>query len=262
VRRSGSDDALFPTAEFEGKRLPVALAQFALLAQSNLAQAWRDDAILVAVEVEEHQSSDYALVLSFVSPRDNTGMQVRFTPHDSDMHYFRDVHWGDAPLPPDFVDLKPLLEAARKAGMRGALRKAELRVWKGAGPVWRIFPHGPRGVSFSALTGKRIEGDVTGYVAQYNADWNRAAKLWRKAMNRLGPNKEGYREYCRSHTNFSGCELAGCKWAGAISGPAALGLQSSGACYPDTWIEELNNRDPNRWRVFMQPPPAAWGKVR
>ena len=37
------------------------------------------------------------------------------------------------------------------------------------------------------LIGERIEGDVTGYIAQYEADWDRMGEVWRKALDPYRP---------------------------------------------------------------------------
>ena len=55
-----------------------------------------------------------------------------------------------------------------------------------------------------------IKQDLTGYIARYNADWARAAQLWRQAFGpKSVPEKKcGFNQY----ETFSGCQDATTQW--------------------------------------------------
>ena len=130
----------------------------------------------------------------------------------------KSVHDGSrtasAPLPPTFLDLPWIVEAARTQSFTGALKKADMRVYEGHGAAWMATFDGARtGATFSAETGERIEGDVTGYIAQYEADWNHAGEMWRKALE----------QYRKEDNDENGCDEAvwgtsGCGYRYAVEG--------------------------------------------
>ena len=84
------------------------------------------------------------------------------------------------PLPPHFMDLPDVIELAQSQGVSGILEKAELKVWGEHGAVWRLTMKNRSGGSFSAVDGKRIKGDVTGYVDAYNESWASIAQQWQE----------------------------------------------------------------------------------
>jgi hypothetical protein len=96
------------------------------------------------------------------------------------------VRWGTASLPVLFVDLPVAVRIAREQGMQRAVGTASLRVWapSGAPPVlaWML---GDKTVN--ALTGEIIDFDVTGYIASYNAQWQRAAESLRMLLRSTQP---------------------------------------------------------------------------
>ncbi|MEM8937374.1 MAG: hypothetical protein AAGC77_13300, partial [Pseudomonadota bacterium] len=89
------------------------------------------------------------------------------------------------PLPPEFIDLPVIVNRAALSGYAGAINRAGLRVYpKIGGAAWSLYNRGrQRGKTYAASTGAPIEGDVTGFVDQYNADWAYAAELWRNALS-------------------------------------------------------------------------------
>jgi hypothetical protein len=94
-------------------------------------------------------------------------------------------------LPVLFVDLPTAVRIARQGGLRsGAVSRATLRVWAppGAPPVaaWTIGNLG----TVNAATGEIITFDVTGYVASYNAAWQRAAAALEALIRRTQPRPE------------------------------------------------------------------------
>lgn len=78
--------------------------------------------------------------------------------------------------------------------------------------------------------------------------------LWQQVAASLGSSKDGYKEYCRSLTSETNCRLSGCSWSGGS-------VTTGDLCHPNLWVEELNNRNPDLWKVFLEPPPEAWGQV-
>jgi hypothetical protein len=83
------------------------------------------------------------------------------------------------------------------------------------------FDNSPRGATFSAETGAPIQGDVTGYIAQYEADWNAAGALWSTAMMNYAPKEEkqtasflqGCGSSCSLNNDQASCRRAGGSWS-------------------------------------------------
>jgi hypothetical protein len=97
------------------------------------------------------------------------------------------VRWGTEPLPPVFVDLPAATRIAREDGLTGPVKRASLRVHSpGEAPsvlAWMLHTGGPDGGrTVDGATGDLIDYDVTGYIAAYNAQWEKAAQGLRALM--------------------------------------------------------------------------------
>jgi hypothetical protein len=182
------------TTEQDGSRLlPKDLPEL-MHGATQRAQMWRQDAIPVSLEFQHFDAPNPKLtkgprvVFSFFSPSEGTGLKLTVTTTDVNTFVFsQPVNWGVVSLPPVFVDLPAALRIARENGMKGALESARLRIYSpsGAPPVLAWMVHSSsagRGRTVNGATGEIIDYDVTGYIAAYNAQWERAAKGLRALM--------------------------------------------------------------------------------
>lgn len=243
----------FPSVKVNGVEVPEGLPVLMVSALTTRARAWHEDALPTWIRVERTTSGRYQLTLHFHSPSSAQEMRIRVTEDGISESVHNGSRTMSEPLPMIFMDLPDLVSAARAEGFSGVLKEADVRVHPGHGAAWMAAFDGARtGVTFSARTGERIEGDVTGYVQQYEAGWNEMQALWQQATASLG-GSGGYEEYCRSITTRSSCEMSGCNWSGGS-------LVTGEHCHPDMWLDELNARNPDRWKVFLDPP-DVWGMV-
>jgi len=168
------------------RQLPKDLPEL-LQAATQSAQAWRPDAIPVSLRFSHLEVPNPALRgpeirLYFFSPSDHTGLLVTVAANGTHTSASKQtVNWGELPLPPVFVDLPAAVRIARDNGMSGAINRADLRIWSppGAPPVlaWMVGNK-----TINGATGEIIDYDVTGYIASYNAQWERAARGLRMLM--------------------------------------------------------------------------------
>lgn len=148
------------------------------------ASAWQPDAVPVSVDFKQIDAPNMKgpeIRITFVSPFQFTGMMMLITEKGSQIHEFKNLlDWNGMQLPLVFVDLPTALNIARKNGMKGPLKKAGLRIWNpnGAPPVlaWVLNSGASSGgKTVDAASGQIITFDVTGYIEQYNDQWNQAA---------------------------------------------------------------------------------------
>jgi hypothetical protein len=105
------------------------------------AKQWRQDAVLVMVEVNDYAGNGaFTTQFSFYSPSNQTGLWViTGVPGGSVVKQAGAVNWGTQALPVSFLDLPAALQKARAKGMQGKMDHAMLRVVSG-GPAWEIAP--------------------------------------------------------------------------------------------------------------------------
>ncbi len=123
------------------------------------------------------------------SPSSKGGYQITVRVDGVRTFEFRGpVTWGTMSLPPVFVDLPVAARLAAANGMRGPVSRASLRVYAptGAPPVlaWLMQPGAGAGRTLNGTTGEIINFDVTGYIARYNEQWQRAARGLRALLSR------------------------------------------------------------------------------
>jgi len=182
-----ASSALMMSTQTDGSHLlPKDLPQLMKVAMQR-ARQWHADAIPVLIEFQHQDAPNPAMRgpeirLSFLSPSQGTGLHVTVTTAGARTFAFNQkVNWGTLALPPIFLDLPAAVRIARKNGMKGPLNRANLKIWtpSGAPPVlaWMV---GDKTVN--GATGEIIAFDVTGYVARYNAQWERAAQGLRALM--------------------------------------------------------------------------------
>ena len=113
---------------------------------------------------------------SFVSPSDGTGQTITVTPSGASTFTFKQrVTWGSLSLLPAFVDLPHAARIAVEHGAAAPIDGATLRIWSpGKAPPVLAWMLGNK--TLEGTTGEIIDFDVTGYVAQYNEQWERAAR--------------------------------------------------------------------------------------
>lgn len=230
TRKQGAPN--FPSVAINGASIPKGLPVLMASALAAEAQPWREDALPTWIRVERMKSGRYQITLHFFSPSATEEMRITVTEYGIS----KSVHDGSrtvsAPMSPNFMDLPRIVEAAGAQGFKGALKKADVRDYKGYGPAWMtVFAGARTGATFSATTGKRINADVTGYVAQYEADWNHAGALWRKALA----------QYRKEDNDNHGCDeavwgVSGCGYRYAVEGwkrncSVSGGKWYSGGCH-------------------------------
>lgn len=127
----------------------------------GVADDWRPDAFLVALRIRKDgwpNKDAFYVELSFYSPSEGTGLWISSHLTKTRVREAGTVNWGTDRLPDRFVDFPEALQSARKAGMRGLVSRAELRVdsARGGTPVWRVTPelHGQAVAPIDATSGK------------------------------------------------------------------------------------------------------------
>jgi hypothetical protein len=146
----------------------------------------------VSLEVQEREAPNPrmrgpAVRISLLSLSAGTGLQITVSAEDvRTWEVNQAVRWGTTSLPVLFVDLPLAVRIAREKGMQRAVGNASLRVWAppGAPPVvaWMVG-----GKTVNAVTGQIIDFDVTGYIARYNAQWQRAAESLSMLLRSIQP---------------------------------------------------------------------------
>lgn len=162
-------------------------------AATQRARTWQRDAVPVSLEFEYRDAPNPSMrgptaVIQFFSADTGTGLRAIATPQGLQTSPVnQQVRWGTRSLPVLFLDLPEAVRVARQSGLSsGPVSRATLRVWAppGAPPIvaWMI---GNRTVN--AATGDIIPFDVTGYVASYNAAWQRASAALEALIRRTQP---------------------------------------------------------------------------
>jgi len=164
-------------------------------AATQRARTWQRDAIPVSIEFEYRNAPNPsvrgpAVVILFLSPGAGTGLRATVTPKGlQTTPVNQQVRWGTRSLPVLFVDLPDAIRIARQNGLAGGpVSRAGLRVWAPSGaPAVAAWMIGNRTVN--AAAGEIITFDVTGYVASYNAAWQRAATALEALVRRTQPRR-------------------------------------------------------------------------
>jgi hypothetical protein len=189
-----SADLVLMTQPEAGRALAKDLPRL-VHAATQRARTWQRDAIPVSIDFEYRDAPNPsvrgpAVVILFLSPSVGTGLRATVTPQGLQTSQVnQQVRWGTRSLPVLFIDLPDVVRIARQNGLRsGPVSRAGLRVWapSGAPPVaaWRIVNR-----TVNAATGDIITFDVTGYVASYNAAWQRAATGLEALVRRTQPRR-------------------------------------------------------------------------
>ncbi|HPE32449.1 MAG TPA: hypothetical protein PLV61_14760 [Parvularculaceae bacterium] len=173
-----------PTEMAGGLAAPAALPEIAVQALM-LARERNPSVDVRKVDVEQYLPGAFKLDFYMMAP-DRSGVVVTMDPYHIRVKEFAQAYWGDHALPVAFIDLPKATEIAVANGLVGDMTKADLGNWSGKGAYWRVFSHAGA-VTVNAVNGEVMKGDVTGYVEQYNADWDRALKLLAEAIKKSQP---------------------------------------------------------------------------
>lgn len=179
---------VLPVIEVSGQVLPSGLPELAVRARA-VAQGWRPDAVLVGIELEQRDSHQWngkdEVELRFSSPASGGGL-VMTVATDGTRFFAHDVaDWGSNGIPDGFLDLPTAWAIARQHRLEPPLARADLRPWQpGDAPIlaWQLSSRrGARqGVSLDGVSGMLLEGDLSGYIAAYNAQWQAASEGLRR----------------------------------------------------------------------------------
>ncbi|MEM9287756.1 MAG: hypothetical protein AAGA36_05410 [Pseudomonadota bacterium] len=213
-----------PVMDHFGQHLPGDLpAKIAELMAD--AQRWQSDAVPTSIRLKALQNGEFETVLTVFAPSSQAIMRMTITPFDMATSIHDGKRASQTPLPPDVLDLPLILIKAGEDNAAGILSKADLKVWGDYGPIWRLTFSPQQAASFSAVNGEKIEADVTGFIAQYNADWAAAGALWHKALEQYRQRPEddydlGSDEYkpdcnisCGVYDSRLSCTKAGGDWS-------------------------------------------------
>jgi hypothetical protein len=121
--------------------------------------------------------------LNFFSPSSGLGLWITVSTEGTT--FFGASRGGGIAIPNGFLDLPQAWAVARQYGVRPPLEQAMLRVWtpQGSEPVlaWTVSGTGA-GINIDGVLGNRLEGDLSGYVAAYNAQWEAAIAGLRRLL--------------------------------------------------------------------------------
>jgi hypothetical protein len=120
--------------------VPSKIPQQAFAAMAK-AKLWRQDAILVMVEVNDYSGTgNFTIKFSFYSPADRTGLWViASAPGSSMISEAGAVNWDTQAIPALFLDLPEAVQKARALGMLGKMDHATLLATS-SGLDWEIAP--------------------------------------------------------------------------------------------------------------------------
>lgn len=159
------------------QRVPAGLRLLVTIEAANAREQWHADAIPVALRVlpqlPAHTTVFFKVTLRLYSPSTGAARDVTFSRYTRETRDFQAANVETHPITINFIDLPAAIASARGDGMRGPLRRAEIRGWKDFGAVWWIVG-GKGGYQVAAATGKIIHGDVSSYILHYNAQWDQA----------------------------------------------------------------------------------------
>ncbi|MEM7023797.1 MAG: hypothetical protein AAF637_14570 [Pseudomonadota bacterium] len=157
-------------------------------AARGLARSWQPDALLARVDYDRPsgtRATPPEVELFFFSPSSGLGLWVNVS--TAGTSFFGASRADGLAIPNGFLDLPQAWTIARQYGVAPPLERALLRVWtpEGGEPVlaWSISGNGAA-ANIDATEGNRLEGDLSGYVAAYNAQWQEAVAGLRRLLAR------------------------------------------------------------------------------
>lgn len=176
-----------PVASINAQLIPSKVPAVTDAARA-LARRWQPDALLARIEYDRPDSPNPqppSIKLFFFSPA--TGLGLWVTVAADGTSFFGASRASGLAIPNGFLDLPEAWTVARQYGVAPPLERAMLRVWtpQGGEPVlaWALSGNGGA-VNIDAAQGHRLEGDLSGYVAAYNAQWQEATAGLRRLLAR------------------------------------------------------------------------------
>ena len=194
------------TAAISGQLVPTGIPAITDAARA-LARRWQPDALLSMIDYERPDSPNPqppAVRLSFFSPATGLGLWIRGS--SAGTSFSGASRGGGSAIPNGFLDLPQAWAVARQHGVQPPLERAVLRVWtpEGSAPVlaWTVSGAGS-GINLDGVEGNRLEGDLSGYVAAYNAQWETAVAGLRRLLARPHSSSPGFSDFGGSDTSSS-----------------------------------------------------------
>lgn len=174
-------------ADTDHQLVPAGIPQITDEAR-RLARVWRDDALLSAIDYKTStglNTQPPSVRLRFFSPSAGQGMQISVGTNGTG--FFATSSSRELAIPNGFLDLPEAWMVATQNGVSSPIKRASLRVWQQSGhqPVlaWTINGNASS-VNIDAVNGTRLPGDLSGYVAAYNAQWEAARAGLRRLLAR------------------------------------------------------------------------------
>ncbi|MCB2090875.1 MAG: hypothetical protein KDF58_05450 [Alphaproteobacteria bacterium] len=205
----------FRTVEIDDRFIPAEIEQLMLTALQNESQGSYSDIIPTGIDINELKNGQYQINFTFLSSSNNKMLNIRVKPYDLSVKITDNTGFRQIPITSGFLDFPEIISAAKKAGLKGPVKRADLKAYGKYGAVWFINTPG-QAANISAATGEHIKEDVTGYIANYEADWNHAAQIWAEVMakyTKKDDKDEGFWSKDHSkYTNSASCNQNGGVW--------------------------------------------------
>jgi hypothetical protein len=175
------------TAAINSQLVPIGVPAITAAARA-LARRWQPDALLGMIDYQRPDGPNPpppSVRLSFFSPASGLGLWI--TVSSEGASFFGASRGGGSAIPNGFLDLPQAWAVARQYGVQPPLERATLQVWTpgGSAPVLAWSLSGARGgVNIDGVEGDLLEGDLSGYIAAYNAQWEAAIAGLRRLLAR------------------------------------------------------------------------------
>ncbi|MCP5433140.1 MAG: hypothetical protein H6923_07710 [Alphaproteobacteria bacterium] len=118
-----------------GPRLPKDVPAVVGEMVKDTRASWREDAILVRLQIERNKYNDFDIRGDFVSPQDFAGLNLTWTRFATNEFEHKAVNWGTRAIPERFLDLPEAYAALKESA---ALKRATLDVDQGGRLLWGI----------------------------------------------------------------------------------------------------------------------------
>jgi hypothetical protein len=170
--------------------IPEGVPEVAAAAARDAAR-WQPDAILQRVEFKPAQMNlGTRVTLRFGSSGSGNGLSLTVSPQGTSFFVLRGGGGTADAIPQGFLDLPQAWAVARQQGVPPPLGHASLQIWHPGGGeavlAWSLASaqRNAPSAQIDGATGVVLEGDLSGYVAQYNAQWQQAIAGLRRLFAR------------------------------------------------------------------------------
>jgi hypothetical protein len=227
------------TAAINSQLVPTGIPAITAAARA-LARRWQPDALLGIIDYQRPDGPNPqppSVRLSFFSPASGLGLWI--TVSSEGASFFG----ASRAIPNGFLDLPQAWAVARQYGVQPPLERATLQVWTpgGSAPVVAWSLSGARGgVNIDGVEGNLLEGDLSGYIAAYNAQGEVAIAGLRRLLARR-------RSSSPSSPDFgSDSPASSSSSSGGDDGPSG----------PDYGTASQSSWEANTWRPTIEARPA------